>query len=178
MRCPNCNHFYLFDNKYICPKCGEILDYQFKKDVEYFANKYGEVSYQFFDYANAEVLANWFNQNGNKINILKFDIGKSRKTDDFDKHPFSFYNIIIIYIDRPGPYYYRATTFLGKTFHSYENAINDIDYSIQNYLRNNVWNNVFSRVYYKYVPLGLNVRFYYEQHCYNAFGFVIAAFRR
>lgn len=58
MRCPNCNHFYLFDNKYICPKCGEILDYQFKKDVEYFANKYGEVSYQFFDLADIKDLWN------------------------------------------------------------------------------------------------------------------------
>ena len=177
MRCPNCNHFYLFDNKYICPKCGEILDYQFKKDVEYFANKYGEVSYQFFDLADIKDLWNWFNENGNKINILKFDIDKWEKPE-YSNEPFSFYRITIIYLNRPGPCYYRANAFKSGTSHFYQDTENEINNYINNFLRNSVWNKTFTRTYNKWMPLDLNIYPFWQQNNYSTIGFSIAAFRR
>ena len=177
MRYPNCNHFYLFDNKYICPKCGEILDYQFKKDVEYFANKYGEVSYQFFDLADIKDLWNWFNENGNKINILKFDIDKWERPE-YSNKPFYFNKVIIIYIKQPGQYFYRAFFRRSGTSHFYQDTENEINNYINNFLRNSVWNKTFTRTYNKWMPLDLNIYPFWQQNNYSTIGFSIAAFRR
>lgn len=177
MRCPNCNHFYLFDNKYVCPKCGEPLNWQLKKDLEFFSSKYNNVQFEFFDYASMRTLYNWFNENGNNINILKFDIDKWDRPEYYNE-PFSFYRITIIYINRPGSCYYRANAFKSGTSHFYQDTENEINNCINNFLRNSVWNKTFTRTYNKWMPLDPNIYPFWQQNNYSTIGFSIAAFRR